>query len=171
MYKVLRIGDKDYKFEFTMEAALFGECTETATTIIEEIAEASSGVNTKLSQDKLAEELRKRMEQYIKTISNLPQKVLILFYAGLLEHHGVHPNGDGSVRNEQDAKEILRMYLKEHKGQDDGDFFGVLKMILDQMGEDGFFDLTGLNKAFQTEKKQPKQPQDHKKKSIKASEN
>lgn len=170
MYKILKINGREYKLEYTMEAALFGECTEITTEVIEQISEATSGVDKTLPPDKLAKEVKERMRMYVKTISNIPRKVLTLFYAGLLEHHGAHPGGDGTIKNEQDAKELLAQFLREHKGEDDGDFFGVMRIILDQMEEDGFFDLTGLNKAFQV-KKPAKQPQDHKKKTTKVSEN
>lgn len=171
MYKVLNIGGEDYKLEYTMEAALFGECTETATQIIEQIAEASAEVDENLPDDEKEKQLRNKLKDYIKTVSNLPQKVLTLFYAGLIEHHGTHPLGDGTVKNLQDAKEILFKFFKENKGKDEGDFMGMMKLIIDQMGEDGFFDLVGLNKAFQVPEKPVKQPQDHKKKATKVSEN
>lgn len=170
MYKVLNIDGTDYKLEYTMEAALFGECTEIVTEIIEQISEASSGTDKSLPPEELVREVKERMRMYIKTISCIPKKVLTLFYAGLMEHHGTHFSGDGTVRNEEDAKKLLTQFLKERKGEDEGDFFGVLNMIMGQMEEDGFFDLTGLNKAFQV-KKTPRVPQDRKKKETKVSEN
>ena len=48
-----------------------------------------------------------------------------------------------------------------------------MELLLEDMGNDGFFELIGLDKMFQTEekKKAPKTPQDHKKKtSIKPTE-
>ena len=47
-----------------------------------------------------------------------------------------------------------------------------MEMLLDQMGEDGFFKLIGLEEMMSptTEEKEPKKPQDHKKKQTKVSE-
>lgn len=171
MYKILNIGGQDYKLEYTMEAALFGECAEVTTKIIEQFAEINASIDTNTTAKNALKEAKEKLEAYIKTISNVPQKVLTLFYAGLLEHHGSHPEGDGLVPNLQAAKVLLFKYMKEHNGEDEGDFFGVFNMILGQMEEDGFFDLTGLNRMLNAQTKKPKQPQDHKKKTVKVLEN
>ncbi len=172
MYKVLNIEGKDYKLEYTMEAALFGECVEMVTKILEGFAEVSSGINEteEISLEETFTEVRKRLNGFISTISNIPSKTVSIFYAGLLEHHGTHPLGDGLVPSQQVAKTLLFKFMQEHKGQEEGDFFGILNMILGQMEEDGFFEFTGLNKAFQTQEKKTKQPQDHKKKTVKTLE-
>ena len=57
---------------------------------------------------------------------------------------------------------------------EDGNFYALLKLCIDQMGEDGFFKLTGLedmlNQTEEEEKPVPKTPQDHKRKSRKTTE-
>lgn len=173
MYKVLNIEGKDYKLEYTMEAALFGECVEMVTKILEGFAEVSSGINdsSNIAPDEALNEVKERLNGFIGTISNIPSKTVSIFYAGLLEHHGTHPLGDGLVPNKQVAKALLFKFMQEHKGQEEGDFLGILNMILGQMEEDGFFEFTGLNKVFQAPAKKTKQPQDHKKKTTKTLEN
>ena len=56
----------------------------------------------------------------------------------------MHPDGDGSVPDIQTAKHLIAQYLKEHSEDDTGNFFGIMQMCIEQMGEDGFFKLTGL---------------------------
>ena len=83
--KSIKIGNKDYKFEFTIEASLYGECTEALTAFLTNVG--SAGTNLK---------------EVLKSISDIPQTALTLFYAGLLEHHG--EDGDGTVTTQKDAK-------------------------------------------------------------------
>lgn len=148
----LKIGEKEYKIEFTIEASLHKECTEKVTGMMVSITEA---------QDK--EEIRKM----ISTMSDIPQTTLTMFYAGLLEHHG--EDGDGTVKSEKDAKKLIKQYFNEHTEDGTGNFFDVMELLIEQMGKDGFFKQIGLEqmmKSGQTEKA-PKAPQDHKKKAPK----
>ena len=62
-------------------------------------------------------------------------------------------------------------FIEEHKDDEDGNFYGIMTLCIEKMGEDNFFDLIGLNKMLGIEpeqKKEPKKPQDHKKKTAKA---
>lgn len=171
MYKVLEIGGKDYKLEYSMEASLYGDCTDEVLHFIEKTAEVSVEIDPDTPAEQLEGIMRDKMAKYIHNISNLPQRVLTLFYAGLIEHHGNHSGGDRTVCGKDDAKRLLAQYLREHRGDEYGDFFSMMNMIIEQMGEDGFFDLIGLDKAFRIpDAKQQKQPQDHKKKITKISE-
>lgn len=129
MYKVLRIGGRDYKMEYSVEASLYADCTSSLTGLMTEIQIAGEN---------------KDIRKVISEISNIPQTALTIFYAGLMEHHGVHPDGDGSVPDIQTAKRLIAQYLKEHTDDDTGNFFGIMQMCIEQMGEDGFFKLTGL---------------------------
>ena len=94
-----------------------------------------------------------------------------MFYAGLMEAHGTHPDGDGKVPNINVAKKLIAQYIKEHKEEESGNFYGVMLMCIEQMGEDGFFNLIGLlpimEKMTEPVKKPRKSPQDHKKPSEK----
>lgn len=129
MYKVLQIGGKDYKLEYSIEASLYADCTASLTGLMTEIQIAGDS---------------KDIKRIVSELSNIPQTTLTIFYAGLMEHHGVHPDGDGSVPDIQTAKHLIARYLKEHSEDDAGNFFGIMQMCIEQMGDDGFFKLTGL---------------------------
>lgn len=129
MYKVLQIGGKDYKLEYSIEASLYADCTASLTGLMTEIQIAGDS---------------KDIKRIVSELSNIPQTTLTIFYAGLMEHHGVHPDGDGAVPDIQTAKHLIARYLKEHSEDDTGNFFGIMQMCIEQMGEDGFFKLTGL---------------------------
>lgn len=155
MYKVLKIEGKEYKLEYTVEASLYEDCTQSVTDVMTDIAENSENSDIK---------------GLMGTMARVPQKAIIVFYAGLLEYHG--PEGDGTVPNLEEGKRLCVAYLKEQGCN----WYDVLNMCMEQMGEDGFFKLVGLDTLFRTvteepeEPKMPKAPQDHKKKE-KVSEN
>lgn len=143
--KVIKIGNKEYKFEFTIEASLYGECTEALTAFLTNVG--SAGTNLK---------------EVLKSISDIPQTALTLFYAGLLEHHG--EDGDGTVTTKKDAKRLIKQYFEDKKDTDEADFYAILALMIEVMEEDGFFKRTGLERILTAgTEKLPKKPQDHKK--------
>lgn len=143
--KVIKIGNKEYKFEFTIEASLYGECTEALTAFLTNVG--SAGTNLK---------------EVLKSISDIPQTALTLFYAGLLEHHG--EDGDGTVTTKKDAKSLIKQYFEDKKDTDEADFYAIMALMIEVMEEDGFFKRTGLEKILTAGmEKSPKKPQDHKK--------
>ena len=129
MYKILKIGGKDYKLEYSIEASLYADCTASLTGLMSEIQMAGEN---------------KDVKKVVSELSNIPKTTLTIFYAGLMEHHGAHPYGDGTVPDIQTAKRLIAQYLKEHSEDETGNFFGIMQMCIEQMGEDGFFKLTGL---------------------------
>lgn len=142
--KVIKIGNKEYKFEFTIEASLYGECTEALTEFLANFGSAGN------------------LKDILKNISNTPQTALTLFYAGLLEHHG--EDGDGTVTTKKDAKRLIKQYLEDKKDTDEADFYAILNLMIEVMEEDGFFKRTGLNRVLEAgTQNAPKKPQDHKK--------
>lgn len=144
--KVIRIGNKDYKFEFTIEASLYGECTETLTGFLTNISSAQG------KQD---------LKELIKSVSDIPQTALTLFYAGLLENHG--EDGDGTVLCKKDAKRLIKQYFEDNKDTENADFYSVMALMMEVMEEDGFFKRTGLERMLTAGEKTPKKPQGHKK--------
>lgn len=157
--KILNIGGSDYTFEFSIEASLYNECTEKVTSLMVGIGAAQNGDD---------------IREMISSISNVPQVAMTLFYAGLLEHHGVA--GDGSIKSMADAKSLAKKYLSEHKDDEKGNFYALMNEMMECMGDDGFFELTGLSQMMKGEeeaevKRAPKTPQDHKKKSTVATKN
>lgn len=154
MYKVLTIGGKDYKLEYSIEASLYADCISNLTGLMMDIDMAGT---------------KNDIKKVLLGISNIPQTTLTMFYAGLMEHHGM--DGDGSVPDIQTAKRLISQYIKEHTEDDTGNFYGVMQMCIEQMGEDGFFKLVGLESMMQETTEKPKNitkmPQDHKKPSGK----
>lgn len=162
MYKVLNIGGKDYHLEYSIEASLYADCVESITDVF---GGTSAEDDEKMSR-------KERVKELFSSMANLPKTTLTVFYAGLLEAHG--DSGDKTVPDIATAKELVKQYITEHKDDDTGNFFGIFNICLEQMAEDGFFKLIGLEaltaQGEETEVKQPKVPQDHKKKTTKVSE-
>lgn len=154
MYKIFKIEGKDYQVEYTIEAALYEECTEAVMNFMIDSGAAAGEKNMKL---------------LIKNLANVPQITLTLFYAGLLEHHGPHSNGDGTVKSVEDAKCLATQYFKENPDAEDGNFYGLLNALIGQMREDGFFKQIGLEQMMTSSTSNTKGPQDHKKKVTKIS--
>ena len=140
--RTLTVGNVDYTIEFSIEASLHKDCTEKVTCLMAGIAEAQSKDDIKI---------------LISNMADIPQTTLHMLHAGLLENQ---PNWDISK-----TKAVIKRYLIERKGQEDGNYYSLMELLLEEMGNDGFFALIGLDKMFRTEKKEPKKPQDHKKKS------
>ena len=95
--------------------------------------------------------LNKRFEPIIKDI---PQITSLLFYAGLLEHHG--EDGDKTVLSLNDAKSLLKKYFKENT--EETTFIGLLAELIGQMDKDNFLALLGMglevnNETAQARKK------------------
>lgn len=149
MYKVLEIDGKEYKLEYTMEAALYEECIEKLVLFMEK---AFGGMEAVDFVDSTNEQLLEKQERAIKKgiagISNIPAVTLSVFYAGLLEHHGTGKNGDKSIRSKDDAKDLLGAYIEAHSDDGTGNFYDLLMICLDQMREDGFFKKIGLDKMM-----------------------
>ena len=129
----------DYKIEFSIEASLYKDCADS---VLNTISAAEGGA----------------AKAQINAVSCMPVTVLNMCHAGLLEHHGI--DGDGAVTSVVDSKNILKSYMKEN----DLDFETVSNMLFEQMVEDGFFKLIGLDFEMETKPKEVKKPQDHKRK-------
>lgn len=153
--RIINIGGKDYRFEFSIEASLSSECVEKTIEIFGEIAEASEKGSTK---------------DFLRTISKTSNAAFHMFYAGLMEHHGIY--GDKTVLNIRDAINVLKIYMNEHRDDEKGSYSDLMILMMEIMKEDGFFKMIGLDLAEQTEEEEklPKTPQDHKRKSTKATE-
>lgn len=153
----LKIGEKTYTIEYSVEASLCDDCVEKVTNFMMATANAE-GLNA--------------VKYVISTMTNLPNSALGMLYGGLIAHHG--EDGDGTVTCKADAKALLKQYIIDHKEDGKGNYYDIIGMLIEQMGKDGFFDLIGLTKIIQmgTKPKTPKKPQGHKKKrTAKATEN
>lgn len=143
MYKTLNIGGQDYKLEYSIEASLYADCVSSLSGLLADIELAENENDIK---------------KVISGISNIPQTALTMFYAGLMEAHGSHPDGDGKVPDKLTAKRLVAQYIKEHQDDEVGNFFGILELCIEQMQEDGFFKLTGMEALIDAtpETKEPK---------------
>ena len=128
--KRITIDNKEYIFEFTIEASLYDDCTKSVMDLF-----VKGGMVSGAATDA---DLDGAREYLLETIATLPQKAITLLYAGLLEHHG------SEIRSKEDAKELLATYLDESKKS----FRDVLGDMMGIMGDDNFFDLTGLNQIM-----------------------
>lgn len=145
----MKIGNENYKVEYSIEASLCDECVEKVTGFLCSVSNAEG---------------KSAIRNFIDTLSDLPGTVLSLFYAGLLEHHG--EDGDGAITSKNDAKKLLKLYMKENKDKEDGNYYSLLTVFIEQMEKDGFFKLIGLasmTKEVAEPQKMPKTPMDHQK--------
>lgn len=146
MYKVLNIGGQDYKLEYTIEASLCEECTEKLIYFLGNTIGSTQVLTDEMTDEEKEKATTTIIKNSISGISNLPQTALSIFYAGLLEHHG--PSGNNTIRSKQDAKDLVKTYFKEHEEDGTDNFYDLLMICLEQMGEDGFFKRTGLEKMM-----------------------
>lgn len=145
MYKVLTIGNKDYRLEYTIEAALYKDGVDR---LVEFLGGTVGAKDADAITDKLPNEEDKRATkvEILKNlkfeITSLPRTALILFYSGLLEHHG--EDGDRSVMSISDAKYLVKQLFAEQPDDGIKDFGALLYTCMEQMYADGFFKKTGL---------------------------
>lgn len=152
MYKIMNIGGDEYRLEFSVEASLYADCTAK----LMEFLGAAYGSGeiaknvSKVQPEKQAEAIRVAIKEGLQSVANIPDVAMTLFYAGLLEYHGI--DGDQRVKSMRDAKRLVRAYFAEHEDDDQGDFYALLQLCIEQMGEDGFFKRIGLEKMFGNQK-------------------
>lgn len=120
----LTINDKDYTFEYSIAATLCESCVEKTTKLIFGIVDAESDAD---------------IDKMIRSITDIYGTTFALFYGGLLEHHS------DEIRSEKDAKALLTQYFKENTDRDQCNFYSLFSLLLEQVKEDGFFDLLGLD--------------------------
>ena len=144
--KILEIDGRNYTLEYTIEASLYNACTEKVTSFMASVTSEKGG--------------SEKLKEIVSTMASIPNTALTLFYAGLLENHS------DEIRSERDAKELVKKYFAEHRDDESGNFYGLLNILIECMGDDGFFKQIGLTQITQdmSQTKQPKTPQDHKKK-------
>lgn len=130
------IGGKEYTFEFSIEATLYDEVT---TSIMS--AFVSAGMAQNDAKDGKVEDA---MNTILKSMADIPQRSLKLFYAGLLEHHGA--NGDKSVMSLNDAKPIITQYMRESGLS----LYEIMQEMTELMASDNFFSMIGWEKMMET---------------------
>nr|DAE23156.1 MAG TPA: hypothetical protein [Siphoviridae sp. ctzAk96] len=151
--KTIQIEDKEYILEFTFEAAEHK-------LLVQKMFDMVSGAYLVKGADDIDNPSPADMiTGTANMFSNIPEVCNIAFYAGFLENNPV---------DETEAKKIMRAYMKAN----DLSYPELFEEIKEEMEKDGFFRNTGLDKMMQTiagqePEKEPKKPQDHKKKTTK----
>lgn len=132
--KVLEIGGKSYTVEYSIEASLYSDCTV-------KVIDLMSAMDSK------------NPKEVIGKMADIPQVTITMLHAGLLENHS------DEIEDEKETKALLKKYLAEHKDDEGGNFYSVLELLLECMGDDGFFKLIGLEAMFEKTAKETKKPQ------------
>ncbi len=154
--KILTIGGKEYKLEYSFEAAEHKDTVQKMFNVVSGAYLAKSGITGVDEENK--EEIAGAMVNGIsEMVADIPHIVKTAFYSGLLENNPV---------SEEEAHSLMKQYMKENKIS----YSKLFDDIKECMESDGFFDLSGLTDMMrkmdgQTEqkaKKPRKVPQDHK---------
>lgn len=134
--RTIKIGKDEYIFKYDIEASLYSECTEKITSIMVGLSDVKGD---------------EAKRNFIRAISDIPQTALHMFHAGLLENHNVTLS---------DSKRLIAQYIKEHREDETGSFYGVMEMLIEDMEKDGFFSLIGLDKMISKMSAQTKSEQE-----------
>lgn len=147
--KRITIGGKEYSIEYSVEASLYNECTTKIFDMFMGIASVRGQADAlEKSDSNDVESLKGLMKGAVMSMTDIPQTTLVLFYAGLLEHHGTE-EGDGSVASIKDAKHLIKTYMLENNG---ANWYDLMNTLVEQIGADNFFERIGLDKMLkQTE--------------------
>lgn len=154
----LTINGKEYTFKFSIEASLYNECTEAMMNMFLSFGEAqgeaeSAAKSAETDEEKARELVLSSFKKTFTSLANIPQTALTLFYAGLLEEHS------DSIRSKDDAKELLKHFIEEIENPDDKNYSYITNLMLECMGEDHFFDLTGISKLLMMNGEKEKKPE------------
>lgn len=161
--KRITIGGQEYTIEFSLEATLYNECTEKVMDMITSASVARAKIDNK--EINAEEKTEIALKTIVTSAADIPNRALILFYAGLLEHHGTE-SGDGSIKSKKDAKKLMKEYIDEHEGMN---LYDVMSEMMEEIMNDHFFEQIGADKMMENANKQiqnhqVKTPQDHKRK-------
>ena len=138
-------GGRNWKLEYTFEAAHYRKCVEMAWEYFSgamalKKAAAADGKST-------AEQQMGVMDGIIDSMAAVPDMVLLFVYAGLIEHHGEE------IRTEADARTWYKHYCQENPELTDVE---MLEQIRQAMEDDGFFKRLGLDKMMESMNQTPK---------------
>nr|DAE46126.1 MAG TPA: hypothetical protein [Caudoviricetes sp.] len=168
----MTVNNKEYAIEYTFEAAHNKKCVDVCWN---QFTGAGMMKNTALNELEDSDTANRVMtlDNLIGFMSDIPETVITLLYAGLLEHHG--PDSDDPIIvTGKDARKLYKQFCKENPDNllaSDMEMFNAIKV---QMEEDGFFKRIGLEsfmeKMRQTESQEEskKAPQDYKKKASRS---
>lgn len=127
--KILKIDGKEYTLMYSFRAARYKKCVEIATAVAMKIQEAID------NDDK---------ETLMSEIAGLPSCIPYLLYGGLIQIHGNHSKGDGTVTSVEQVEDMLDLYLEDNP---DDTYYSMYMSIMECMADDGFFRLIGLGET------------------------
>lgn len=138
MYKIITIGGKDYKLEYSIQASLCEDFVENLTKYIMEFSGLvakydNKGQVIKTKDDALNISTNAIKDMMVANTTQLPKLVMTGFYAGLTEHQ---PN-----ISKQEALDLYKAYLTEWRKTPTD----VLSEIINKVNEDNFFAMIGLD--------------------------
>lgn len=131
--KTIKIGEKEYQIEFTFAAA---ECKS----LVQNMFNVASGAyivkNSLSGSQNGGNAAASIIDGTSEMVADIPKICRVAFYAGMLENNPV---------NEDEAKELMKQYMKENKLS----FYRLFEDLKKYMEEDGFFDLSGITEMLQ----------------------
>lgn len=159
--KTITVDNKEYTLEYTFEAAEHRELVQKMFNVVSGAYLVKHGSAIKEDENAEVKAAGVMIDGVSEMVSEIPHICITAFYAGLLENNPL---------SEEESKALMKSYMKENKVS----YRKLFDEIKECMEDDGFFDLSGLtdmleemNQSIEEQtKKQPKQPQDHKKKST-----
>lgn len=133
--RILTIGGKEYKIEFSFDAAEYKACVDKVFKVVSGGYIMKRGITGEEGKAEMAEAM---MDGPADMISDMASLSITCFYAGLLENT--------PVKDEKAAKQLFKQFVKENPDDDRASFLGMYEFLKGCMEEDGFFKLTGLDK-------------------------
>lgn len=163
----LTVGGKEYLLEYTFEAAHNKKCVDACWNYFSGAYMVRGTALDELQGSEVANKMA-TVDKMIDSMSDIPEMVITLLYAGLLENHGPD-SSDPVIIGDRDARNLYKQFCKENPEDSRVSDFEMLDAIKAQMEKDGFFKRIGLEKFLQQmtqteEVETQKIPQDHKKK-------
>lgn len=148
--KILTIGEKEYKLEYSFSAAMHKETINKVFKMISGGYIGQQGLLGEKNETKkdIASAL---IDGSAIMFSEMPETVIVAFQAGLMENN--------AVLNQKVAAGLLKQYFAENPDSPTASFPGMFNLITECMEEDGFFKLTGMDemlKAMQEEEPKAK---------------
>lgn len=137
MYKIITIGGKEYKVEYTIEASLYKDFVEELSNYVLDFSSLVAKYDIMGKGAKTNEDLYKMSEDAVKSMfvsqtTQIPRLTMDGFYAGLMEHQNI---------GKDEAKELYKAYMKEYNKTP----AQVLGEIMEKVQEDNFFQMIGLD--------------------------
>ncbi|MDT4377239.1 hypothetical protein RO787_28390 [Blautia coccoides] len=161
----ITVDGKEYMIEYTFEAAHNKKCVDLCWNYFSGAYMMKGAALDELGDSETVNKVA-TIDKMIDTMSDIPDMVITLLYAGLLEHH------EDEIQTGKDARNLYKRFCKENPDDERTSDFTMFEAIKAQMEEDGFFKRIGLENFLEqlsqpnSPKKTPKTPQNHQRKTA-----